>query len=116
MEDENLRQQIEQYNRRLREYEDRQRQYREEQERQAEMEAEVVETLLTFSENNGRKWAKPAWMLGYARLAIQSFSVVECVHLQSAAICVYIIPYSLDVQTTTLLPLTVSPHNYLRRI
>jgi|ERR1712038_449087 len=40
VEDELLREQIEQYNHRLREFEDRQRQYRDEQERQAEAEAE----------------------------------------------------------------------------
>ncbi|XP_064640703.1 core-binding factor subunit beta-like isoform X2 [Lineus longissimus] len=40
VEDALLREQIEQYNRRLREFEERQRQYREEQERQAEAEAE----------------------------------------------------------------------------
>ena len=44
-----LREQIEEYNRRLREFEERQRQYRQEQERQAESEAEVVEALLQIS-------------------------------------------------------------------
>ena len=55
VEDAMLREQLEQYNRRLREIEDRQRHLQEEQERQAEMEAEVVETLLQFSTTNGRK-------------------------------------------------------------
>ncbi|XP_033754924.1 core-binding factor subunit beta-like isoform X1 [Pecten maximus] len=45
-----LRDQIEQYNRRLREFEERQRQYRQQQERQAEQEAEVVEALLCIAE------------------------------------------------------------------
>ncbi|KAK7500236.1 hypothetical protein BaRGS_00008459, partial [Batillaria attramentaria] len=48
-EDALLREQIEQYNRRLRDFEERQRQYRQEQERQAESEAEVVQALLQIS-------------------------------------------------------------------
>jgi hypothetical protein len=52
VEDSALRDQIEQYNRRLRDFEERQRQYREEQERQAEAEAEVVQALLRISEHN----------------------------------------------------------------
>ncbi|KAL8585308.1 hypothetical protein ACOMHN_066896 [Nucella lapillus] len=45
-EDALLREQIEEYNRRLREFEDRQRQYRQEQERQAETEAESQDPLI----------------------------------------------------------------------
>ncbi|KAK2164597.1 hypothetical protein LSH36_61g04014 [Paralvinella palmiformis] len=54
IEDQLLREQIEQYNQRLREIEDRQRQYQEERERQAEAEAEVVEGLLTLTEGTNR--------------------------------------------------------------
>ncbi len=49
VEDSLLREQIEQYNRRLREFEDRQRQYQEDRERQAEAEAEVVQALMDIS-------------------------------------------------------------------
>ena len=52
MEDAILRDQIEQYNRRLRDFEERQRQYQQEQERQAEAEAEVVEALLCISSDH----------------------------------------------------------------
>ena len=58
VEDQLLREQIEQYNQRLREIEDRQRQYQEERERQAEAEAEVVEGLLTLTEGTSRGGAK----------------------------------------------------------
>lgn len=51
VEDSLLREQIEQYNRRLQELEERQRQYRDEQERRAEAEAEVVQALLCISED-----------------------------------------------------------------
>ena len=54
VEDSLLRQQLEQYNRRLRDFEERQRQYREEQERQAEAEAEVVQALLNISEKQNQ--------------------------------------------------------------
>ena len=57
VEDQLLREQIEQYNRRLREFEDRQRQYHEDQERQAEAEAEVVQALLRISNEKPWTWA-----------------------------------------------------------
>lgn len=46
VEDAVLREQIEQYNRRLREFEERQRQYREQQERRAEAEAELTDDFI----------------------------------------------------------------------
>ena len=49
VEDEMLREQIEQYNLRVREFDQRHRLYREEQERQADAEAEVVQALLDIS-------------------------------------------------------------------
>lgn len=49
-EDAMLREQVEQYNRRIRDFEIRQQQYRDQQDRRAEQEAEVVEALLCFSE------------------------------------------------------------------
>jgi hypothetical protein len=45
-----LREQVDQYNRRIRDFELRQQQYRDQQDRRAEQEAEVVEALLCFSE------------------------------------------------------------------
>ena len=51
VEDALLREQADQYNRRIRDYEERQRQFREEEERRAEAEAEVVRALLCISED-----------------------------------------------------------------
>ncbi|XP_046378780.1 core-binding factor subunit beta-like isoform X1 [Haliotis cracherodii] len=66
VEDAILREQIDQYNRRLREFEERQRQYRQDQERQAESEAEQERQMLVRLET-GDYYQTPSSQNGFPR-------------------------------------------------